>query len=110
VVGIVEQPEARLGPEHAAHCLVYNGHGDAPGADQRGEIIHVDAAHHIHIHAGLERELPRLGARSRDAVVHELGDGGPVAHDEAPEAPLAPQQRGHEPGAGSARDAADLVE
>src|SRR5437016_10898206 len=40
----------------------------------------------------------------------EWGFRGPVAHHEAPEAPLATQQRGHEPWARGARYAADLVE
>ena len=110
VVGIVEQAEGRFGPEHAAHGFVDHGYGDTPGPDQSREIVHVDPADHIHIHASLERELARIGARPRDAVVAELFDGRPVAHHEAVEAPLAAQHRGHEPGARGARDAADLVE
>ena len=110
MVGIIEQPEGRLAPEHAAHRLVHEGDGDAPRPDQSREIVHVDAAHHVHIDAGLEGELPRFGARARDAVIAELVDRRPVAHHEAPEAPLAAEHRGHEPGAGGARDPADLVE
>src|SRR5207249_8560452 len=110
VVGIVEQAEGGLGAKHAAHRLVHYGDGNASGPDQCRQIAHVDAAHHVHIHAGLERELPRVRARAGDAVIEELRDRRPVAHYEALEAPLAAQDGGHEPGARGAWDAADLVE
>src|SRR5207247_109840 len=74
------------------------------------EVLDVNPAHHVHVDAGLECDLPRVGARPRDAVVPQLFDAGPVAHDEPGELPLVAQQRGHEPAVRVAGDAADLVE
>src|SRR5207249_5507981 len=99
-----------LPPEHASYRGVHGRDRDTARADQGGEILEVDAAHHVHVDAGFECDLPRVGARAGDAVVPQLFDAGPVAHHEPGELPLVAQQRGHKPAVGVARDAADLVE
>src|SRR5262249_61304775 len=57
-----------------------------------------------------EGQLGRLGVVPDEAVGDHLGDGGPVADDEAPEAPLAAEDLLQEVPVGRAGDAVDLVE
>src|SRR5262249_37149816 len=51
-----------------------------------------------------------MGVVPSEAVGDHLGDGGPVADDEAPEAPLTAEDLFQEAPVGRAGDAVDLVE
>ena len=110
VVRIIEQAEHGLRAQDAAHRAVDGRDGNAPRAQQGREGVEIDLAHHVHVDPGVERQPARLARRPGDAVRHELGDRGPIAHHETGKLPFATEQRGHEPAVGGARNAGDLVE
>ena len=110
VVRIGEQPERSLCCQNAAHGGVHGRDRDAPRPDQGGHVLEIDPAHHVHVDASIEPELPCVGPRARDAVGQQLFDARPIAHDESPKLPLVAEQRRHEPAVRVARDAGDLVE
>ncbi len=73
-------------------------------------MLEVRVPRHVHVHAGQER-LPGRGAPiPGQPVVHQLGDGVPVTHDEAVEAPLLPQDPGHQLPVRRGRDSVQVAE
>src|SRR5439155_561089 len=65
-VSVIPQPLAYTTVTLPARALIpssgVTASRESPRPDQSREIVHVDAAHHVHIDAGLERELPRVAA------------------------------------------------
>ena len=108
--GIVEQPEPRLGREHAAHRLVEPLHRHFALLDKIGKVIAVEAARHAHVDAGHEGDPRRVARIGREAMRDHLHIAGVIGDDEALEIPFAAQQLLHQPGIAGGRDARNLVE
>jgi hypothetical protein len=62
--------------------------GTRPCADLVGEVVDVEAAHHVHVDAGEECLAGGLRVVRRDAVGEQFVDAGPVRGHDAVEAPL----------------------
>ena len=100
-VGVLEQARAHLDTQDPAHCIVDPAHRDLALREQFLAEVADQRARHFRVDAGVQRERRRLGPVRRDAVAAlacvgrlrraspHLRHCGPVALDEAVEAPLA---------------------
>ena len=121
-VRVLEQAGAELDAQDPAHGVVDPLHRDPVLLEQLRTEVADQRAGHLGVHAGVERErrgagpvggdpvsaLPGIGCLRR-AGAH-LGDGGPVALDEAVEVPLALENLVHRVVVAAARHAVDRVE
>jgi hypothetical protein len=108
-VGVVEQAERLLGPQHSQHGRIDHGRGKRAGA-HLGDQVEVRGARHLDVHPGPECPCRRLGPVSGDAMLEQLLHSGPIAHHQPAESPALAEHITQEPFAGVRRGAADLVE
>ena len=108
--GIVEQAEPLLGGQHAAAGGVDLMLGNAAFRHQFRQMLEIALAHQVDIDAGIEGEQRRFLAVGCHAMIHQLGDGGVVRHDQPVEAPLSAQQIAQQFAVCGAGDAGEIVE
>ncbi len=109
-VRALEEAEAVLQLEDAAHGLVEERHRHHAGGHQLREVVLIRQGGHLEIHARLERDARDRALVRADAVGNELGHRGPVAHHQSREAPLVLEQAADEPGVGRHGHAVQIVE
>ncbi len=112
LVGVrtLEQSQSEFDPEHAPHRFIQSGHRELAVFDELRHMLAIEAAHHLHVHAGFERTPRGFGAVGGEPVRDEFLDGRVIAHDEAVEFPLAAQNGRQREGIGRGRDAVEIIE
>ena len=70
----------------------------------------INFTHHVHVDAGVHRDVPRLRAVGGDGVVEQLTDPRPVADDHSIELPFVAQDVGEQMPVRVRRDARYLIE
>ena len=90
-VGILEQPQHELGAQHPADRPVQHRLRDDVGSNEVGQVLCIDTAPRVHVDGGVECQLGGVPPVGCVAVLDELSDRIPVAHDEAVELPLTAQ-------------------
>ena len=109
-IGVVEQPEPLLDREHASDGAVERLHHRRIVPRAPLELGGVEAAVHVHVDPGAERERRRVGIAARDAMGAKLGNAVPVADHEARPVPGPAKGAGQEVAIGMGGDAPDRVE
>jgi hypothetical protein len=109
-VRVGKKPEQILRPEHAPYGLIHQRLPDDAVPHRARELIQVDGADHVHVHAGLQGEHTGGSAVGGDAVPLQLQHTGVVAHEHAVEAPGLPEHAADELAVRVHRHAGDLVE
>ena len=90
-IRLFEQPQTNLDRENGPHSRLDVSQLKRAILDQSGEVLHVGVAGHVHVEARTQRAEGRFAPVAREALGDEASDGKRVADDEAPKAPLAPQ-------------------
>ena len=109
-VGIVEQAQRGLGPQHPAHRLVHPRHRHGAGAHQFRYVLQEQARDHADVHPGHDRQARGVATVLGEAVGHQLLLGGVVRQHEALEVPVVPKDLGQQLVIGRGRHAVDVVE
>ncbi|MNM77398.1 hypothetical protein D3C81_892500 [compost metagenome] len=109
-VRIVEQAHLVLGDQYFATGAVDVALADLAGLHQRRQMVAVEVVVHVHVDAGLDRQLHRLALAGGDAVLDQLLHRAVVAQGQALVAPLLAQQVLQQPLVGAGRHAVDAVQ
>jgi hypothetical protein len=109
-IGVLEQSQCELHPQHATHGLVHRGHRQFVFRQQLRDLRVVEVGHHVHLHARFQRLFRGRGGVQRDAVMGQFHHRRVVADHEAVEAPFLAQDLVHQVRIGRGGHAVERVE